>query len=40
MRKLMVLVLACVMGLSCGGLVLALDPTSSEDGLRDADGTS
>ena len=38
MRKLMVLVLACVMGISCGGLVLALDPTSSEDCLRDADG--
>ena len=34
----MVLVLACVMGLSCGGLVLALDPNSSDDARKDIDG--
>jgi len=38
MRKLMVMVLACVMATSLGGLALALDPLNPSDAKRDDDG--
>src|SRR5512137_2539427 len=38
MRKLMVMVLACVMATSFGGLVLGLDPMNPSDAKADDDG--